>query len=74
MADSTLTRTGRGAPAHQQLTPTEQALLEGIRIDALRNAATAVWRIKVRLQFTGEFTRFSDLADSSRLPPIASYE
>jgi replicative DNA helicase len=28
----------------------------------------------VRLQFTGEFTRFSDLADASRLPAIASYE
>jgi replicative DNA helicase len=28
----------------------------------------------VRLQFTGEFTRFSDLADSARLPAITSYE
>jgi len=43
-----------GTTAHQQkLTPNEKALLESIRITFLRNIVTAIWHVKLRLQFTG---------------------
>ncbi len=43
-----------GTTAHQQkLTPNEKALLNSIRIPFLRNIVTAIWHVKLRLQFTG---------------------
>ena len=43
-----------GTTAHQQkLTPNEKALLDSIRIPILRNIVTAIWHVKLRLQFTG---------------------
>ena len=53
MSNDSLAQTGRVAPAPQNLTPNERAIIDSIGIPILRNLFTAVWRVKLRLQFTG---------------------
>jgi hypothetical protein len=53
MPDNNLTYPGRTAAKHQDLSPNEKAILDGQRIAALRNIFTLLWRVKLRLQFTG---------------------
>ena len=53
MANNNVSHAGVIAPTHQNLTPNEKAIIEGIRIPLLRNLFTSIWRAKLRLQFTG---------------------
>jgi len=53
MPDNNLAHPGRTAAAHKDLSPNEKALLEGQHITVLRNLFTMLWRVKLRLQFTG---------------------
>lgn len=41
------------APQAQKLTPNEQAIIDGVRIPTLKNLVIKIWRMKLRLQFTG---------------------
>jgi len=53
MANHSLSHPGKIAPSHQNLTPNERAIIDSIRIPALRNLVEDIWRVKLRLQFTG---------------------
>jgi hypothetical protein len=53
MSNSSLSHTGKIAPSHQNLTPNERAIIDSIRIPVLRNLFENIWRVKLRLQFTG---------------------
>jgi nitroreductase len=53
MANHSLPNTGKVVPHHQNLTPNEKAIIDSIRIPALRKLFENVWRTKLRLQFTG---------------------
>jgi hypothetical protein len=53
MSSRNLAQTHRIAPNHQNLTPNERAIIDGIRIPVLRNLFTRIWEVKLRLQFTG---------------------
>jgi len=53
MTDHTLSHPGKAAPSHQNLTPNERAIIDGIRIPILRKLFEDIWRAKLRLQFTG---------------------
>ncbi len=53
MSSNDLTHTGKLAPSHQNLTPNERALIDNIRIPVLRSFFENIWRLKLRLQFTG---------------------
>jgi len=53
MAHHSLSHPGKIAPSHQNLTPNERAIIDSIRVPALRDLVEGVWRIKLRLQFTG---------------------
>ncbi len=50
---NTVSQAGRTVPTHQNLTPNEKAIIDGIRVPILKNLVIAVWRMKLRLQFTG---------------------
>jgi len=53
MANHSLSHTGKVVPHHQNLTPNERAIIDSIRVPALRNLVEDIWRVKLRLQFTG---------------------
>jgi len=53
MANHSLLHSGKIAPHHQNLAPNERAIIDSIRISVLRNLVENIWRIKLRLQFTG---------------------
>jgi nitroreductase len=53
MPDNNLPHTAGIAAAHQALSPEEQAVLDRGGISVLRNVFTMIWRVKLRLQFTG---------------------
>lgn len=53
MTANNLSHTGKVVPHHQNLTPNERAIIDGIHIPALRNLVEGIWRVKLRLQFTG---------------------
>ena len=53
MSNSSLSHTDKIAPSHQNLTPNERAIIDSIRIPALRNLFENIWQVKLRLQFTG---------------------
>jgi hypothetical protein len=53
MPNSNLSQTGGMAATSQDLSPEEQAVLESGGIAILRNIFTRIWRVKLRLQFTG---------------------
>lgn len=46
-------RYGKTVPGHQNLTPNERAVIERVRSSLLRRVVESVWRLKLRLQFTG---------------------
>lgn len=64
MSHSNLSSTSGTAPAQQNLTPNEKAIIESIRIPLLRKLFAVIWRVKLRLQFTGwlQYMPFSLLA------------
>lgn len=53
MAEVGVTRPAKVTPGHQNLTPNERAVIERIRMPLLRSLVTAIWRVKLRLQFSG---------------------
>jgi len=53
MTTNNLSHTGKIVPHHQNLTPNERAIIDSIRIPVLRNLVEDIWRVKLRLQFTG---------------------
>ena len=53
MTTNNLPHTGKVVPHHQNLTPNERAIIDSIRIPVLRNLFEDIWRVKLRLQFTG---------------------
>lgn len=53
MASNIAAAGGRKLPGHHNLTPNERAIIDRVRIPAVKNVVTAVWRIKLDLQFTG---------------------
>jgi len=53
MSNHNFSHTGGVATNYQNLTPNEKAVLDSIGIAALRNLVTVLWRVKLRLQFTG---------------------
>jgi len=53
MANHSLSHSGKIAPSHQNLTPNERAIIDSIHIPVLRKLFENVWRVKLRLQFTG---------------------
>jgi nitroreductase len=53
MSNSSLSHTGKIIPSHQNLTPNERAIINRIRIPLLRSLFENIWRVKLRLQFTG---------------------
>ena len=53
MANNNSSHTEGIAKYQQKLTPNEKAILDSVRIPVLRNLFTMIWRVKLRLQFTG---------------------
>ncbi len=53
MTDNHLSHTGEIAATHQELSPEEQAVLASAGTTLRRHIFTAIWRMKLRLQFTG---------------------
>jgi nitroreductase len=53
MSDDNASQPGGTAVHQQKLTPNEKALLDSIKIPFLKKLFTAIWRTKLRLQFTG---------------------
>ncbi len=53
MSGNSLSRPKRTVPAHQNLTPNERAIIDRIKVPLLRGLFTGIWRVKLRLQFTG---------------------
>lgn len=53
MANGSGSSTAKVIPGHQNLTPNERAIIDKIKIPLFRNLFTAVWRAKLRLQFSG---------------------
>jgi nitroreductase len=47
------TNSRRLSPHPQRLTPNEEAILDSVRLPLLKRLLTAIWRVKLRLQFTG---------------------
>ena len=53
MSDDSASSPNKVVPGHQNLTPNERAVIERIRLPLLRSIFTAVWRVKLSLQFSG---------------------
>lgn len=53
MADNNLPHSGKIVPHHQNLTPNERAIIDSIHSTVIRNLVEDIWRMKLRLQFTG---------------------
>jgi len=53
MAYNSLLHDSKPAPAHQNLTPNERAIIDSIRVPVLRKLFENIWQAKLRLQFTG---------------------
>lgn len=53
MTQKELSHTESGTTPNQKLGPNERAILDTIKIPAVRNLATTIVQIKMRLQFTG---------------------
>ena len=53
MVNHSLSHTGKIVPHHLNLTSNERAIIDSIRIPVLRRLFENIWRMKLRLQFTG---------------------
>jgi hypothetical protein len=53
MTKNDSSHTGGIAPHEQKLSANEKAIIDSIRLPALRNIFTRIWQVKLRLQFTG---------------------
>jgi nitroreductase len=53
MANSSVSNTSIASPHPQHLTPNEKALLDKVGNPVLRTIVIDIWRVKLRLQFTG---------------------
>lgn len=53
MKNGKLSHTGEIAAAHRDFSPNEKAVLDSVRIGFLRKLFAVIWRLKLRLQFTG---------------------
>lgn len=53
MTNNNLPPTNGFAPHSQKFTPNEQAIIDSIRTPVLKSLFVKIWRLKLRLQFTG---------------------
>lgn len=53
MTNQGLSNRSRSAPHAQRLTPNEKAVLDSVSLPILKSLLTSLWRVKLRLQFTG---------------------